>query len=79
MVFEDVSTTPANRVADGHLMTQLGGHTIENSNTLRGGDWDEAHIIIGNIHIFTNASNEVRASIGAPTSSSDGALIGTAT
>lgn len=42
------------------------------------GDFDAAHIIIGDLHLFRNG-NDLRLSIGEPTSSTDGTLLGTAT
>lgn len=46
--------------------------------TLGTGAWDEEHIIMGNFHQFMNG-NDLRLSIGAPTSATDGTLLGTAT
>jgi len=67
-----------------HLKFQFGGATMLYVDATSGdinfssGVYNAPHIVLGNIHIFKNA-NDLRISNGAPTSSTDGALLGTAT
>lgn len=42
------------------------------------GAWDQPHLIMGSLHLFRNG-NDLRLSIGAPTSAADGALVATGT
>jgi len=47
--------------------------------TIDGGDWDEGHLRLGNYHIWVDSAGDLRIKNGAPTSSTDGTVVGTQT
>lgn len=60
---------------DNAAMLELGSDGLLN---IPSGTWDTQHIQLGTLHLFKNG-NDLRLSIGAPSSSTDGVLVATAT
>lgn len=63
----------------GRLVKVSTGIQVDSGNLIiSNGAWDQPHLVLGDLHIFKNG-NDIRASIGAPASATDGALVVTAT
>lgn len=43
---------------------------------MQGGTWNTEHIVMGNYHIWVDSTGDLRISNGAPTSDTDGSVVG---
>lgn len=41
------------------------------------GAWDDGHLVLGNYHLWVDGTGDLRIKSGAPTSATDGAIVGT--
>lgn len=57
---------------------EVDGELSSTGNVVLTGTFDGPHLVLGGVHVFING-NDVRASIGVPSSATDGALVITAT
>lgn len=57
----------------GAFMMQLGNSGL----TIPGGAWNSRHLILGAYHLWIDASGRLRIKSGAPTSDTDGTIVGT--
>ena len=52
------------------------GGTMEGNLTFEGGGWDEAHLVLGNNHLWVDSTGDLRINVGAPASDTDGTVVG---
>ena len=56
-----------------------GANTIYGNHTFYGGDWNSAHIVLGVNHLWVDSTGALRIKSSAPTSDTDGFVVGTQT
>lgn len=56
-----------------------GANTLYGTQTISGGGWDGAHLMLGAHHLWVDASGVLRIKSGAPTSDTDGTVVGAQT
>lgn len=56
-----------------------GANTFYGNQTLHGGGWNQAHIVLGTNHLWVDSTGDLRIKNGAPASDTDGTVVGTQT
>ncbi|MEZ5720475.1 MAG: glycosyl hydrolase family 28-related protein [Paracoccaceae bacterium] len=71
MVFlgEDLATMAPRPLTDG-------ANTLYGTQTVQGGSWDQAHLVLGSNHLWIDATGKLRIKASAPTSDTDGTVVG---
>jgi hypothetical protein len=54
-----------------------GSNTVYGNMTFVGGGWNTAHMILGAYHLWVDSTGDLRIKSGAPTSDTDGTVVGT--
>lgn len=58
-------------------MLSDGANTIYGNQTYQGGGWDTPHPVLGTYHLWVDATGDLRIKNGAPSSDTDGTVVGT--
>ena len=56
-----------------------GANTLYGNQTLYGGGWDGAHLVLGSHHLWVDSTGDLRIKSSTPTSDTDGTVVGTQT
>ncbi|MEZ5723274.1 MAG: hypothetical protein R3D59_18255 [Paracoccaceae bacterium] len=54
-----------------------GANTLYGNQTLYGGGWDGAHLVLGSYRLWVDSTGDLRIKASAPTSDTDGTVVGT--
>jgi len=75
--FQSSDGTKAVQLIAGHTDREL--HIYDYNLKLRDGTWNTGHLMLGNYHIWVDSAGNLRIKDGAPTSDTDGVVVGTQT
>lgn len=70
------STPGSFKISDVHVYHGREAGTVEDIQTLATGAWDDGHLIMGNYHLWIDATGKLRMKNGAPTGDLEGVVVG---
>jgi len=71
-----INTVNLSIVDKGYTKIAAGGLEVSSGNLSLAGAWNNGHLVLGSYHIWVDGTGDIRIKSGAPTSDTDGAVIG---